>query len=136
MKKNFAALTALLFAMASCTDDPMLESTPNRMAEAPLSRAIVDPAHVSTSNPNLLNDWENQELIMLNNLNAAQQGDKVTTPWANGCMTELLQDFRKDIKKADGWKMLFHTFKKPGENQDLNYMFFYNIFTGVIKVFY
>lgn len=135
MKRKFFTLATLILTMTSCSDDQMLEA-PNNTVEPPMSRAIVGMGNVSTSNPNLISDWENQEMITLNTLNAALQGEKVTAPWANGCMTELLQDFRKDIRKADGWKMLFHTFNKAGGDKNLNYMFFYNIFTGIIKVFY
>ena len=61
----------------------------------------------------------------------------VYSPW-NENYTEgsLSETFRKDIKKEDGWKMLFHTFKEVGFSPRLNYICFYNQFTGFIKIFY
>lgn len=46
------------------------------------------------------------------------------------------QQFCHDIKAADGWSMLFHTFCKDNVDVDLSYMCFYNKFTGYMKIFY
>ena len=80
----------------------------------------------------LLNDWENVQMISLN----TSGNHNVTVPWANGTASSLSESFRKDIKKGDGWVMLFHTFKQKGLDEKQNYMCFYNQFTGYLKVFY
>lgn len=134
MKHKFWLFTLILLAVTSCADDP-LQPTPEGRDDV-LSRGMVDRGTSSTSNPDLINDWENQTTIVLNTANALQQGDAVTAPWANGSSSQLTETFRKDIRKADGWKMIFHTFRNVGEDPKVNYMFFYNLFTGYVKVFY
>lgn len=96
------------------------------------TRAIVNNGNESKTNPFLLNDWENVNEIVLN----TSGNHKVSAPWATGTSSSLDVDFRKDIKKEDGWVMLFHTFKKKGLDEKQNYMCFYNRFTGFLKFFY
>ena len=85
----------------------------------------------STSNPNLIDDWESQTQVVLNS------GRVEELPWSNnGVSTQLSSDFCKKIKKSEGWTMLMHTFQAVGESRQQNYMMFYNLFTGVVKVFY
>lgn len=100
------------------------------------TRAIVDEYRPSSSNPDLLTNWENLEEIVLNTEKPTGGGYKVDVPWTDGISSNLSESFRKNIKKEDGWKMLFHTFKEVGLNKGLNYMCFYNQFIGCIKVFY
>lgn len=95
------------------------------------TRAIVNNGNESKTNPFLLNDWENVNEIVLN----TSGNHKVSAPWATGTSSSLDVDFRKDIKKEDGWVMLFHTFKKKGLDEKQNYMCFYNRFTGFLKFF-
>lgn len=99
--------------------------------DLPITRAIVDSVNVSISNPDLIDNWENIDEILLNT-----SGEAVTAPWCDGATTHLPSDFRKDIKKKDGWRILFHTFKKIGLDKKQNYICFYNQFTGYIKIFY
>lgn len=100
------------------------------------TRAIVDEFRPSLSNPDLLSNWENLEEIVLSTERPIGGGYRVGTPWADGIDSNLAESFRKDIKKEDGWKMLFHTFKEVGLSKGLNFMCFYNQFTGFIKIFY
>lgn len=102
---------------------------------SPVTRAIVDENRESISNPDLIWNWENISEILLN-AEKITSGQSVTAPWADGSSSPLPETFRKDIKKEDGWKMLFHTFKKTGLDARQNYMCFYNQFTGFLKVFY
>lgn len=134
MKKLiFLFLIGLASILASCT-----EEVPIREAEKPFmieSRSIVDyNDSASTTNPNLLTNWENVEFIKINNQNNVI--NRITPPWRNGASTALPSNFCKDIKKEDGWKMLFHTFKDEDTDYGMSYMFFYNLFTGTVKVFY
>ncbi|MDE5929120.1 MAG: hypothetical protein K2H03_01430, partial [Muribaculaceae bacterium] len=124
----FLACTMLLWA---CTDAPVLEPPPTATSDV-LSRAAVIPdGGVSESNPDLISDWESQSAVVLNS------GKTVQLPWSeNGVSTHLSTDLCRSILKKDGWTMLLHTFDKVGGEARQNYMMFYNLFTGVVKVFY
>lgn len=126
-------LLTLALCLTACSED---EIKVNNLPHAGGSRNIVaDGFEVSTSNPTLLNNWENINTIYIPNNNNILQ--HITAPWSNnGPMTTLDEHFRKDIKKEDGWTMLFHTFKDALSDQGQSYMVFYNLFTGVLKVFY
>lgn len=99
------------------------------------SRAVT-PGTNSETNPTLLTDWENCTTIYFNSLGANGSPNSETAPWANGTTSTLEESFRKDVKKADGWRMLFHTFCKSNLDVDQAYMCLYNIFTGYVKIFY
>lgn len=134
MKKLiFMLFIGLISTLASCSDE-----VPTTEAEQPYkigSRAIVDSNnHTSTTNPDLLTNWENVDYININNANNII--NRITPPWKSGSSSALPAWFSHDIKKEDGWTMLFHTFKDEDTDHDLSYMFFYNIFSGIIKVFY
>lgn len=134
MKQTFFVASMLLATLFSCNNNVDIndETTCNIK-----TRAIVTGNNTSISNPNLLNDWENVDTIVINTLGTDTNNKRVTTPWhKEGSSSSLSENFRKDIKKVDGWKMLFHTFKSVGLDEKQNYMCFYNIFTGYIKVFY
>lgn len=94
------------------------------------TRTIVSPEGVSTSNPDLISDWEHQSLLTLST------GERINTPWTPGASHSMSEETVSDIKKEDGWTMLFHTFKALNESPNSNYLCFYNELTGVIKVFY
>jgi hypothetical protein len=100
------------------------------------SRAIVDDESISLINPTLMYDWENVDTIVLSNPLNGGIPKRVTTPWVNGTTSTLSTDFRYDILKENGWRMLFHTFKEQGTDPGQNYMCFYNQLTGFIKIFY
>ena len=79
----------------------------------------------------MLTDWENVEEIVLN------EGSKVLSPWKmNFPGTTLPYSFCVDVKKEDGWVMLFHTMREVNLQPGQNYMCFYNRLTGFIKIFY
>lgn len=122
-----------IFAMlVSCSEDPAI--TYDSLPHASGSRALVtEDENTSITNPTLIYDWENVETIVLN----SKDSNTVTAPWSNnGPSGSLSEEFMHDIHKADGWDMLFHTFKEKGNDALQNYMCFYNKFTGFLKVFY
>ena len=97
----------------------------------------VGPNDSSQSNPDLNDNWENQNAIYLNVVKPSGGSESVTAPWANGSSSILDATFRYDTKKEDGWQMLFHTFKEATyEAEQENYMCFYNPNTGIIKMLY
>lgn len=125
--KNISILSLLFIGMlCGCTDT--FEYAENLSLNA---RALVDDNSASSTNPTLLTNWENVTTIVLNNSSLAG----VTAPWISGTSSTLSTDFRTDILKENGWKMLFHTFK-DGTDPGQNYMCFYNQLTGFIKIFY
>lgn len=124
MKQKYLLGVLLFLGFFSCQDK-------DAFVDSPITRAIVNEVNVSISNPDLIDNWENIDEILLNT-----PGDTVTAPWCDGATTHLPSNFRKDIKKEDGWKILFHTFKKVGLDKKQNYICFYNQFTGYIKIFY
>lgn len=127
--KHTLYLASILF-LASCTNqtDNFPIDTDNNYQIT--SRVVENGGDVSTSNPDLLTDWENETQVLLSN------GYKENLPWSIGYSGAIPSDVAKDIKKQDGWTMLFHTFKGLNENQHQNYLCFYNELTGMFKVFY
>lgn len=89
----------------------------------------------STSNPELKDNWENVDIIYLNAWN--YPGACIDAPWIykEGSSNGIPIDFRTDIKKKDGWKMLFHTLLKSTLLEP-NYIIFYNPEKMLIKGFY
>lgn len=135
MKLFVIFLWAVLFI--SCSDKVAMYFDEADLKKNSLStRATVDMAHNSLSNPNLLENWENVETIKLNSIGSNGIDKTVTAPWVTSTSSNLDYSFRKDIKKEDGWVMLFHTFKQIGLDEKQNYILFYNQFTGYVKVFY
>ena len=127
---NFFYLVILAIFLYSCNEkEEFIDGV------SPMTRAIGVDNQGSISNPDLIWNWENISEILLNT-EIITTGTSVTAPWADGPSTVLSETFRKDIKKEDGWKMLFHTFKRTGLNAKQNYMCFYNQYTGFIKIFY
>lgn len=125
------AIAAAAF-FSACTDDDAIE--PQVFVNE--GRGLVTVLTASESNPNLISEWEHVSEIVLNQVGGGGSDIIVSTPWVDGVSTKLSSDFCKDIKKANGWVMLFHTFKRKGLDPKQNYICFYNLFTGVLKVFY
>lgn len=75
-------------------------------------------------------DWENWKKVKLVGV------DSVSTPWNDlstpGCVPK---EIREDIKYKDGWRLIAHTVNGRGE-MGLNYLIFYNKYSGILKGFY
>lgn len=133
MNRFLSLLMLLVLALASvqCSDNVVETMEP----DGPLGRGIA-PVDKSETNPTLLTDWENCQTVKLNELGPNGHNLEATLPWQDGVKTSLNSNFCHDIKAADGWSMLFHTFCKDNVDVDLSYMCFYNKFTGYLKIFY
>lgn len=133
MNRILSLLLLLTLALASvqCSDNIVETMEP----DGPLGRGIA-PVDKSETNPTLLTDWENCKTVKLNELGPNGQNLEAALPWQYGVKTSLNSNFCHDIKAADGWYMLFHTFCKDNVDVDLSYMCFYNKFTGYMKIFY
>lgn len=81
-------------------------------------------------NSALIDNWENLEKVTL------ASGKEVSLPWADLSSAKFDEEYAKDIKKEDGWVMLFHTMNELNLDEKKNYIFFYNQLTGFMKVFY
>lgn len=99
----------------------------------PLSKGCrAEGVHPRSITATFETDWEDQKDI------TTALGNVFYTPWVIGDGdANLPESFAYDIKKEDGWKLLFHTFSGIDYSaKDRNYMAFYNIRTGILKVFY
>ena len=79
--------------------------------------------------------WESWEHVKLPSGKPA-----VYTPWNKQNASVIPQDIREDIKYSNGWRLIAYTVGGPNEevkgDDFLNYMLFYNKYTGILKVFY
>ncbi|MDE5628829.1 MAG: hypothetical protein K2I69_04640 [Muribaculaceae bacterium] len=126
--KKFLLILCIACIVCACNE----ELPVRQPLQSPSSRSFVTQGTQSVSNPDLIDNWENVKEIKLNR----STDNVVAAPWAAGTQSPLSEAFRTDIKKANGWTMLFHSFEKVGKDAGQNYMCFYNYFTGVLKVFY
>lgn len=95
-----------------------------------VTRALVNKDYPSTSNPTLIDNWENLNDAVLNS------GSRVSLPWISGSPSTVPIELSTDIKKEDGWILLIHTLQEVGLDVGQNYLIFYNELRGVLKVFY
>lgn len=97
------------------------------------TKGIVSPTlgRNSTSNPTLFDNWENVEILLLND------GREVSAPWVyvSGNSMNIPYQIRTDIKREDGWIMLGHTLEKVNLAEP-DYILFYHKKSGVLKGFY
>lgn len=79
-------------------------------------------------------NWEKWEKVRLSSGDIAT--DSVAVPWANSLVSSNIPyHIRHDIKAENGWMLIKYTVNGNwGSNN--NYMFFYNKYTGILKVFY
>lgn len=97
----------------------------------PLSDSFEKDVITRSVNSAFETNWENQNSVTLNS------GNIINLPWAISSDSNMPFDIAHDIKKADGWQLLLHTFAGSSDNNVYrNYMIFYNIRTGLLKVFY
>lgn len=140
MKKPIIIIPALLSLLSTaCHQEEVIpiSQADNAAIRRAATRAALPRESSSATNPDLIFDWENVSEITLNTLGNGVTKKRVSAPWNKSLNQSALPDeFCKDIKREDGWTMLFHTFEEEGKNEQVNYMCFYNLFTGYLKVFY
>lgn len=131
MKRIYLILSICVLTIGACTnieDDIVPQQTP-------MTRGIVNANNSSITNPTLLTDWENLTTVVLNS-STPTDIKRATLPWCSGATTLIPSSIKNDIKKEDGWVMLFHTFKNYGEDEKSNYIVLYNQFRSLLKVLY
>ena len=129
MKKILFLIFGLLALMTTaCTSDDIEPLMPTEEVQSRAGIGTLSP------NPMLLKNWEICNTIKI----LGPQGVEISvaTPWSQATNSALDETFAKDIKKADGWIMLFHTFADLTTDPNLNYMCFYNKCSGMLKFFY
>lgn len=142
MKTKFLFLLAGAYSLAlltssCCEDDDLSGTTVSAHAGNedwekgyvyPLAEGFGNrPVTRSTS---FETDWENETFV------TTASGQRVRVPWApDYTSTEMPVEIAKDVKKADGWKLIFHTFTSEADAY-LNYLIFHNQLTGLLKIFY
>lgn len=124
MKKAIFILNVII--MTACNTEENITSYMDN--SPPFSRSSITDD--STTNPTLMTDWENVNEITLYN------GTRVAAPWSQGSLLSSTPEFATDIKKEDGWVMLYHTFKALNTYPNDNYIALYNRLTGFLKFFY
>ena len=120
-----------LFVYSSCSDNDFSDVSPPKQIETVPLGVVYPLKTISRSLSSFETNWENQTNITLNS------GQNKNLPWVTSD-ANLPIDFATDIKKENGWILLFHTFMGNtliGEN-NTNYMVFYNQRTSFLKVFY
>ena len=106
--KRIAFFLFGVISIVGCTNEEKLIDNQSETKKIVTTRSLVDSQQASVSNPLLFSDWENVNTVVLNS------SAEVTPLWQNGSNTTLPYNFCYDIKKEDGWTMLFHTFKQKG----------------------
>lgn len=126
---NYLVVIVIAITIASCSSEDELFS--EYEDESQIMTRSLSFNKPSISNPTLHSDWENVTKIYLNN------GPSIDAPWvfSGGNNMNIASDFRADIKKKDGWKLLSHTMIERDSGEP-NYIIFYNKKTGILKVFY
>ncbi len=120
--KKFIFLLSLLMCY-SCTEDLDVDDILQS------SSMYINKDDVS------INRLKSDSWELWNKIKIAGVRDSVSVPWNLSATQTSIPDFiRLDIKSENGWKLLANTI----ENQEkgMNYLIFYNQFTGVLKGFY
>lgn len=78
MKPKVLILLLAALSFCACSDDPIEPAADVALG----SRGVVSSANASSSNPNLISDWENQQTITLNTITFDATANKVEAPWA------------------------------------------------------
>ncbi|SBW07444.1 hypothetical protein KL86DYS2_13165 [uncultured Dysgonomonas sp.] len=114
----------VLFLFCSCQEESILE---NKIEAGDTNGLKSTTIHTSISF-----DWESEPKI-----NLIGYANNILLPWYNGAETQLPFDILKDYKSSDGWVMFYNYCTDAAEAKvGKYYLSFYNIFTGVMRVYY
>lgn len=123
--KNLIFAGCLLFMAFSCSEENLPIEEYNLNSSLKLSRSI------STHLTPYIN-WENTSLININKIG------NVTLPWYSGSKGAIPDFILNDYKKEDGWQLVYNFCSDTIENAEggKNFIIFYNIISGKLRVFY
>lgn len=134
MKKtvlNLGLVFLSLITLESCKDDVMTTLPSQQVEKKGEKELICFPKYEgNTRSGEADDDWEKWEKVIL------PSGLDVLTPWNQSLTASAIPlEIRQDIKRANGWELIAHTMKGYGD-KGMNYLFFHNRYTGLLKVFY
>lgn len=128
-------VTAIFFY--SCNDEVLKTTeTSAQVFEViePITDGIYPYSLFAKTRSATIPNWEEWQKVRLSSGVIGQ--DSVAVPWANTIVSSNIPaQVRRDIKAENGWMLLKYTVNGNWGNNN-NYMFFYNKYTGVLKVFY
>lgn len=120
MKKILYLL--FIFAFFSCSKDELID-TENLEIET-RANSLINNLTIAKG------EWESWKEIKI-----PSEPKNVFTPWnAEYSQSSIPDNIRKDILAEDGWILLRNTLKE--DKPKMNYLIFYNQFTGILKGFY
>ncbi|MCD8176856.1 MAG: hypothetical protein LUE98_05285 [Tannerellaceae bacterium] len=122
----------VLLLITSCQQEVILNDIQDEYKEGIVQTRALSYEYASVSNPDLHNNWETVDKIILNG-----GGLQIDPPWkmVAGNSMDIPDEFRMDIKRTDGWEMLSHTLINSNSDEP-NYILFYNKLRGILKGFY
>lgn len=82
-----------------------------------------------SSNFTFETDWEELSKVTLAN------GQEINLPWSNDASANFEKTLACDVKKEDGWQMVYHSLAGSSNADDKHYIIFYNQRTGFLKTF-
>lgn len=127
MQKTLLLLLSC-FIFSNCSDNETYDIKQESKRISIESRGVIYPLH--SKSRGLQEEWESIDKVILSS------GNSVYAPWNPMVVSsDIPTDTRMDIKKSDGWKIIAHTIDS-GADHGCNYIFFYNQYTGIMKVFY
>lgn len=123
--KNLIFVGCLLFMAFSCSE----ENFP--IEEYNLNSSLKQSRSISTHLTPYIN-WEDTSLININKIG------NVTLPWYSGSKGAIPDFILNDYKKEDGWQLVYNFCSDTIENAEggKNFIIFYNILSGKLRVFY
>lgn len=124
--KKIIYLILVTIGMSACNDE--FSEYNNTLINSP--ECIVYPMKLSQSRASSFEtDWENMNQVTIS------ESECINLPWGDIKDANMPYTFVMDIKKEDGWKMLFHTLTPEAES-NMRYIALYNQRTGLLKVLY
>lgn len=127
--KEFTLLALLIVGISACKEENLnynlLESKGMKVNEGVVYPLLMKSRNASTFET----DWENFTKVVVSDT------EDIDLPWGNRSDANMPYTFVMDIKKEDGWKMLFHTLTDDVAD-NIRYIALYNQRTGFLKILY
>lgn len=121
-------LALLTLAMSACHEENF--DVNQQVENVKANKGIVYPKLLESRNASTFEtDWENMDGISIS------EDEVINFPWGSKRDANLPYTFAMDVKKEDGWKMIFHTLTKETD-KNIRYIALYNQRTGFLKVLY
>lgn len=127
--KRLALLVLLVIGISACKEEN-LNNNLLESKEVKVNEGVVYPLLMkSRSAFSFETNWENMDYLDISD------SERIHFPWGNKSDSNMPYTFVMDIKKEDGWKMLFHTLTDDVDD-NIRYIGLYNQRTGFLKILY